>query len=121
MAFLRILVLTMVAIATIVNFVKAPPPSSYNQKPQEYSSQSVDDVRSTAGDSVKDASKKRKCPCPTEIEKMDCDEGICSVVAIITGQRHKIFYTGHRNIHTKKSIDQTNKHSPDPRPPRLFI
>lgn len=62
----------LVAIAVLVNFAKpAPMVSVGDEVDAAYVSE---DAETTAT-----VNAGPKCPCPTEIENADCDEGLCSV------------------------------------------
>ncbi|WOF73946.1 hypothetical protein QMT40_001587 [Parvibaculaceae bacterium PLY_AMNH_Bact1] len=75
---------------------------------------------SEEAEEISNADAGPKCPCPTEIEKTDCDEGLCSVgltsiVASLTSGR--VYLPDAFMLESGRAAGN----APDPDPPRIDV
>ncbi|MEM9421322.1 MAG: hypothetical protein AAF986_02245 [Pseudomonadota bacterium] len=69
-----------------------------------------------AGDAEQDGTA-RKCPCPTEIENADCDEGICAVGLLIEDYTEYAHASAPKHL-TRTRLGQGGHRKPPTAPPR---
>jgi len=132
----RTLLLVLVAATVVLNFARPAPISVADQYQPALGGEieAADSVAAAvlvepAGPAGSDSGSsspapgetKRSCPCPTEIENMDCDEGICSVAAIFQKQPGQIQPPSRSRHAWFRGRGATPGPGPDPHPPRLLI
>jgi hypothetical protein len=111
--FFSMFVLGLVAIAVMVNFARtAPFVLSVEGKADAYVDLSLANVE--------EGNQRRTCPCPTEVEKTDCDEGLCSF-GLVSRQLDQLQNAG-RFLHAKRlTVWRTIYTEPEPDPPRAAV
>ncbi len=111
--FISMLVLALVGTAVLVNFARTAP----MVLSAEESSDAYADLDPTA---VGEEEERLKCPCPTEVEKTDCDEGLCSVGLPSSSivQYSTMGLSPHRLV-TAEWL--TTSAAPEPDPPRATV
>ncbi len=100
----------LVAIAVVVNFARPAPVGFADDNVETaYATEEVEAPASNNGGP--------KCPCPTEIEKADCDEGLCSATL---GAAKRVIASATPLSHEVLILDAWDSaiFAPDPDPPR---
>jgi len=107
------LVLALVATAVVVNFARTAP----FVLSVDGSSDAYADL-GPAG--IQEEDERLKCPCPTEVEKTDCDEGLCSVGLVSPSVEHQ--RTAGLFLHGLATAEWwTTSTAPEPDPPRAAV
>ncbi len=103
----------LVAISVIVNFARPAPIVLGNDGVDAaYVSEQADEsAPENAGP---------KCPCPTEIEKVDCDGGMCSVI-LNAAERRIISTKPFSHEADRLEVWHSANSAPDPDPPRTNV
>ena len=77
-AWLRALMAVVVVLSVTANLLRPAPlglPESADPSPAVFAAVSLEAV-------LEAPSEKPLCPCPTEIENADCDDGLCKTIAV---------------------------------------
>eukprot|EP00439_Symbiodinium_sp_Y106_P089421 s1_g1957.t1 len=103
----------LVAIAVLVNFARPAPMGSIGDA---YETAYVNEEAETPATETAGP----KCPCPTEIENADCDEGLCSVTL---NAADRAFVSSTPFSHEELILDvwRSAAFAPEPDPPRAVI
>ena len=106
------LVLALVAIAVVVNFSRTAPFGAAGEE-------SSDAYAALVAGEAAEEDERLKCPCPTEVEKTDCDEGLCSV-GLVSRLLDQHALAGLVLGGPTTTEWWTTSAAPDPDPPRSF-
>jgi len=111
--FFGIFVLLLVGTAVVVNFARTAPFVSLADG-------GADTYADFAPSGLVEENERPKCPCPTEVEKTDCDEGLCSggLLPEQTGQSLKSGPTHHT---LSFDVWRTTSAEPELAPPRAAV
>ncbi len=103
----------LIGIAVLVNFARPAPMVFVGE---EFETAYVDEEAETPA--TENAGPK--CPCPTEIENADCDEGLCSVT-LNAADRSFVSSTPFSHEALILDVWHSAAFAPEPDPPRAVI